>query len=205
MNNKTLVVGLIIISLLIISLIARNGDIAWMILPFLAYLGMGILQSPSLETLRFSAERKLEQIRSNGSASVHVNLVIQNQASETVHLFVNDTVPVGTKISTGELKRQVSLQSGESTELSYTFTAARGDFSWTSIHAVVSDPLGLIETEIWLPASATLQVRPSIKKFKAIPLRPRSTVHSPGSIPARLGGNGTSRVTSVITLFSDFL
>ncbi|HEX2993920.1 MAG TPA: DUF58 domain-containing protein, partial [Anaerolineales bacterium] len=34
-------------------------------------------------------------------------------------------------------------------------------------------------------------VRPSIKKFKAISLRPRSTVHSPGSIPARLGGNGT--------------
>ncbi|MGE5776360.1 MAG: DUF58 domain-containing protein, partial [Chloroflexota bacterium] len=53
------------------------------------------------------------------------------------------------------------------------------------------DPLGLIETEMWLPASAALQVRPSIKKFKAIPLRPRSTVHSPGSIPARLGGNGT--------------
>jgi len=37
----------------------------------------------------------------------------------------------------------------------------------------------------------TLQVYPPIKKFKAIPLRPRNTVHSPGSIPARLGGNGT--------------
>ena len=56
---------------------------------------------------------------------------------------------------------------------------------------VVSDPLGLIETEMILPASADIQIRPMIKKFKAIPLRPHSTLHSPGSIPARLGGSGT--------------
>ena len=42
-----------------------------------------------------------------------------------------------------------------------------------------------------LPANATIQVRPQIKKFKAISLRPQNTVHSPGSIPARLGGSGT--------------
>jgi uncharacterized protein (DUF58 family) len=49
----------------------------------------------------------------------------------------------------------------------------------------------LIETELQLPASAMIQVRPQIKKFKSIQLRPRSTLHSPGSIPARLGGRGT--------------
>src|SRR5512139_3165884 len=116
MNNKTLVVSLITFSLLIVSLITRNGDIAWMILPFLAYLGMGILQSPPLETLRFSTERKLEQTRSNGNTLVNMNLVVQNQASQTVHLFVNDAVPAGTKITKGKLKRQVTLQSGEATE-----------------------------------------------------------------------------------------
>ena len=57
MNNKTLVVGLIIVSLFITALSARNGDIAWMTLPFLAYLLAGILQAPSLEKLSFSAER----------------------------------------------------------------------------------------------------------------------------------------------------
>ncbi len=56
---------------------------------------------------------------------------------------------------------------------------------------MVSDPLGLIESEMILPASATIQVRPQIKKFKAISLRPQNTVHSPGSIPARMGGSGT--------------
>jgi uncharacterized protein (DUF58 family) len=191
MNNKTLVIALIIFSLLIVALISRNGDLAWMMLPFLAYLGAGLLQTPPVEKLRFSAERTLEQTRSNGSMSVDVNLSIQNQASETVHLFIDETVQEGMKITDGELSRWATLRAGESAELKYTFAAARGNFSWKSIRAVVSDPLGLIETEMLLPASAMLQIRPQIKKFKAIPFRPRSTLHSPGSIPARLGGSGT--------------
>jgi uncharacterized protein (DUF58 family) len=191
MNSKTLFVGLIIFSLLIVALLTRNGDVAWMMLPFLAYLGAGLLQTPPLDKLHFSAERTLEQTRSNGIASVDVSLSVQNQAPETVHLFVDETIQAGMKITDGELSRWVTLRSGESAELKYTFTAARGNFSWKFIRIVVGDPLGLIETEMLLPASAMIQIRPQIKKFKAIPFRPHSTLHSPGSIPARLGGSGT--------------
>ena len=191
MNNKTLVVGLIIFSLLIVALITRNGDIAWMMLPFLAYLGVGILQTPPLEKVRFSADANPGTEPVKRHRSVDVNLSVQNQALETVHLFIDETVQAGMKITDGELSRWVELRPGESAELKYTFTAARGNFSWKSIRTVVSDPLGLIETEMFLPASAMIQIRPQIKKFKAIPFRPHSTLHSPGSIPARLGGSGT--------------
>jgi hypothetical protein len=51
MNEKTLTVGLIAVLLLIVVLITRNGDIAWMILPFLAFLLVGILQTPNVERL----------------------------------------------------------------------------------------------------------------------------------------------------------
>ncbi len=192
MNNKTLVVGLVIFGLLIVALITRNGDIAWMILPFLCYLGVGILQTPVLEKISFKAMRTLEQNQSNGIASVDVNLTIQNQALETVCLFIDEKVQAGMKITDGDLSQWVTLNSGEQAELKYTFIAARGDFSWKSIRTVISDPLNLIETEMFLPASAMIQVRPQIKKFKAIPFRPHSTLHSPGSIPARLGGSGTN-------------
>lgn len=191
MNSKTLVVGLITFSLLIVALLTRNGDIAWMMLPFLAYLGAGLLQTPPLDKLHFSAERTVEQTRSNGIVSVDVSLSVQNQALETVHLFIDEIVQAGMKITDGKLNRWVTLRSGESAELKYTFTAARGNFSWKFICVAVSDPLGLIETEMLLPASAMIQIRPQIKKFKAIPFRPHSTLHSPGSIPARLGGSGT--------------
>jgi uncharacterized protein (DUF58 family) len=191
MNNKTLVVGLVIFGLLIAALLTHNGDIAWMILPFLTYLGMGVLQTPVLEKLHLSAGRTLEQSRANGNVSIDVNLSIQNQALETVCLSINETIQPGMKITDGKLTRRVAIRSGESTELKYTFMSARGNFSWENIRTVVSDPLGLIETEILLPANAMIQIRPQIKKFKAIPFRPHSTLHSPGSIPARLGGSGT--------------
>jgi uncharacterized protein (DUF58 family) len=191
MNNKILVVGLIISSLLIAALITHNGNLVRLMLPFLAYLGMGILQSPNQGRLCLSAKRTLERTRSADGVSIHANLNIQNKALETVHLFIQETVQAGMKITDGELSRRVSLRPGETTELNYTFTAARGEFSWNCIRAVASDPLGLIETEMSLPADGTIQIRPQIKKFKAIQLRPHTTLHSPGSIPARMGGSGT--------------
>ncbi len=191
MNDKTLIVGLTVFMLLVVALITRNGDIAWMILPFLAYLGVGVLQTPNLERISLSAKRTWEQTRVNGIVSIVVDLVIQNKAAETVHLFIEETVQPGMKIAEGELSQWATLCPGESTQLNYSFTAARGNFSWKSVRVRVGDPLGLIETELLLPDDTTIQVRPQIKKFKAISLRPHDTVHAPGSIPARLGGSGT--------------
>ena len=191
MNNKSLTIGLIVFLLFIVALITRNGDIAWMILPFLAYLGVGILHTPNLEKLSFRTKRTLEQTRANGILSIIVNLAIQNKAEETVNLHIQETALPGMKITDGELGQWVTLRPGESTELNYSFTSARGDFSWQHIHTTVIDPLGLIETLLLLPGEAMIQVRPQIKRFKPISLRPRNTVHAPGSIPARRGGSGT--------------
>ena len=191
MINKLLAVGLMIFSLLIVALVSRNGDIAWMLLPFLVYLGTGILQTPASEKLRLSANRLVEPSRPNGIPLVDVSVTVQNQSVETAYLSIREAELPGMEILEGGLDRLVALRSGESSELKYTFTANRGNFSWVSIRAVVGDPLGLVETTLELPAGTAIQIRPQIKKFKAIPFRPNSTLHSPGSIPARLGGRGT--------------
>lgn len=191
MNDKTLTIGGTAVLLLIVALITRNGDIAWMTLPFLMFLMMAILQTPNVERVSLSAKRILEQTRANGIVSVIVRLDLQNESQETVHLFIEETVQSGMKITDGELSQWASLHPGETTELKYAFTAARGDFSWKSIRVRVSDPLGLILSELLLPDNTTVQIRPSIKKFKVISFRPRNTVHSPGSIPARISGSGT--------------
>jgi uncharacterized protein (DUF58 family) len=191
MHNKKLLVGVLVFSLLITALITRNGDVAWMILPFLTYLGLGIWQSPSMENIHLFAERKLEFIRSHDGSSVIMHLIIQNQSLQTIYLATTDLLQEGTHITDGALSQKAELHPGESLNMKYSFTAIRGKFSWESIPVVVSDPLNLIETEIMLPARAAIQIHPQIKKFKAIPFRPHSTLHSPGSIPARLGGSGT--------------
>jgi uncharacterized protein (DUF58 family) len=162
-----------------------------MMLPFLAYLGVGILQSQPQERLRLRAERTCEQTFSNGIASVTVNLTVQNTARETVCISLHEAVQAGMRVTNGDLSCQVALPPGESAGLKYTCTAARGAYSWEDVPTVVSDPLGLVEAEMWLPARATVQIRLQIKRFKAILFRPQSTLHSPGSIPARRGGSGT--------------
>ncbi len=83
------------------------------------------------------------------------------------------------------------LQAGENAVFKYTFQSERGVFAWKTIRAKVSDPFGLIETELDLPAEAKIQVHPELNKFRPFPLRPQRTLHSAGSIPARLGGSGT--------------
>jgi uncharacterized protein (DUF58 family) len=83
------------------------------------------------------------------------------------------------------------LQAGEDADFRYTFRSERGSFAWKTIRARISDPFGLIETELDLPAEAKIQVHPELNKFRPFPLRPQRTLHSAGSIPARLGGSGT--------------
>jgi uncharacterized protein (DUF58 family) len=191
MNDKTLTVGLLTVLILIAGLIARNGEIAWMMLPFLTYLLIAVFQSTSVENVSLSAKRDVEQVRIDGITSVIVKLTVQNNSARTTHLFIEETVQPAMKITDGDLSRWATLRPGESTGLNYTFTAARGNFVWKSIRITVSDPLGLIKTEISVPDNTAAQIRPQIKKFKGISIRPLNTVHSPGSIPARIGGSGT--------------
>ncbi|MFT3894432.1 MAG: DUF58 domain-containing protein [Anaerolineales bacterium] len=191
MNDKTLTVCAVSLLLFITALITHNGDIAWMALPFLVYLMMGILQSPNIEKVSLSAKRVLDQTNINGIVSIGVKLTVQNRGLETIHLFLDETGQPDMKITDGELKQWATFQPGETTALDYAFTAIRGDFSWRKIRTKITDPLGLLQTEVVLPDNATIQVRPQIKKFKRIAIRPRNTVHSPGSIPARIGGSGT--------------
>ncbi len=191
MNNKILGIGAIIFILLLAAMITRNGDIAWMILPFLAYLGVGILQAPPLDKVHLSVERGLEQKLTNDTATVETRLNIKNLSTEMVCLSIHETIQAGMKILEGNVDKVVALQPGEPTELRYTFTATRGNYAWKIIKTVVSDPLGLIGNELLLPASGMIQIRPQIKKFKSLHFRPNSTLHAPGSIPARFGGSGT--------------
>ena len=191
MNSKTRTLAALIVCLLLAALVTRNADVAALLPIVLAYLGFGILQSPSRESVMLDAERTLIHSQVNGCTQVEVSLSIHNRSREPVQLVITEDLQPGMQRLDGESSGVMALLPGESAGLRYSFTAQRGTYSWDSIPVVLSDPLGLIETALALPASAQAQIRPRIQKFKAIPFRPHSTLHAPGSIPARLGGSGT--------------
>jgi uncharacterized protein (DUF58 family) len=189
--NKALILLLIVFSLLITALVTYNADLIWLALLCVVYLGMGFQQSPSTHEIRLSATRSVEKDTTNTLATIEVSVVITNQGAAFVRLCLSDPLQSGMSIKNGQTKQSAILQAGENAVFKYTFQSERGSFSWQTIRAKISDPFGLIETELDLPAEAQIQVRPELNKFRPFPLRPQRTLHSAGSIPARLGGSGT--------------
>ena len=189
--NKVLTLLLIVLGLLVAALVTRNGDLAWMTLPFLVYLGIGILQSPSPGKIRLVATRSTETTKTDDVSSVDVVVTVRNQGAAIDRLCLSDPLQAGMRVTDGQVRQAAALQAGEDTRLKYTFQTERGSFSWKTIRAVVSDPFGLIETKLELPAEAEVQAQPELIRFRPFPLRPQDTLHSAGSIPARLGGSGT--------------
>ncbi len=190
MNDKVLTLALLSAGLLLAALITRNGTLAFMTLPLLVYLGIGILESPPRGRIRLTAARSLGIRQTEEGAAVEVSVAVRNTGSAVSALKLSDLPQPAAIITEGALRHFAALEPGEETKLTYTFQAARGGFPWKTVHAVVSDPFGLFEIELDLPAAAEVLVQPRVKKFRSFPLRPASTLHSPGSIPARIGGSG---------------
>ena len=191
MNSKFLTLILVIFVLLLSALISHVGGLALMALPFLAYLGVGILQAPDSGKIRLQAARKVEKDTVDGVTSVQVSVTVCNQGGQTVHVSLADPPQPGMHhLTAGQICTLAVLRVGESAALEYTFQAGRASFNWNTLRAVVSDPLGLIETRLDLPAPARVQVLPDLQKYHPFPLKPQHTLPSAGSIPAHLGGSG---------------
>ena len=191
MNSKFLTLILVIFVLLLSALISHVGGLALMALPFLAYLGVGILQAPDSGKIRLQAARKVGKDTVDGVSSVQVSVTVCNQGGQTVHVSLADPPQPGMHhLTAGQIRTLAVLRVGESAALEYTFQAGRASFNWNTLRAVVSDPLGLIETRLDLPAPDRVQVLPDLQKFHPFPLKPQHTLPSAGSIPAHLGGSG---------------
>jgi uncharacterized protein (DUF58 family) len=192
MNSKALSLILIVFGLFLTALVARNGDLVWMTLPFLAVLGLGIWQSPSVENLNLRATRTVEKITVGGVSTLSVRVAVRNLGPETVCVQLADPLRPGMRAVKGRMRTAAALPTGSETRLEYAFQAGRGSFSWETIRVVVRDPLGLIGAAVDLPAAAEVAVQPEWTKIRPFPLRPSRTLHTAGSNPARLGGRGTN-------------
>lgn len=191
MNDRFLTLALLSAGLLLAALITQSGGLALMALPLLVYLGFGILESPTAGRISLIAERSCDVRQTRDGTAVEVRVAVRNNGAALRMLRLSDQPQPGVIVPENALRQFAALEPGEETSLTYTFQAARGGFQWSAVHATVSDPFGLFERELDLPAAAEVVVPPRVKRFRSFPLRPESTLHSPGSIPARIGGSGT--------------
>lgn len=204
MTQRGRVVALLSFGLFLAGLTARNRDVTLLALPFLVYLSVGILRTPSVDGLGLTAERAVTRgaEHTGGDESgiaVEMRITIRNAGGQAVFLCLVEPLQPGLELvewpefkhDRGVLSGWLALESGGEKDSRYTFAAPRGHYQWQAVHVIATDPFGLFASELILPAIADLEVQPRRGKFRALALPPCATLHSPGTLPARLAGSGT--------------
>jgi uncharacterized protein (DUF58 family) len=188
MKAKAELILLIIISLFLAALISRNGSLALMAIPFLVYLGAGLLAAPG--EIRLHVTRQFSCIRAKEGTPITMSLNIENDGPSIPHLQVQEQALAKMEIFESTLDQRVTVPAKNSFELGYSFHAPRGRYSWETCRVVASDPFGLFEESFDLPApghTLVLPEQPALRRFR---FHPRSTLRTHGSNLSRLPGRG---------------
>ena len=99
MNSRGLTLVVVIFGLLLWALLLHQGDLAWMTLPFLIYLGLGISQAPTTGNVRLLAARTTEKICSEqGKTLITVNVTLSNQGEALERLSMFDYPQPGARL-----------------------------------------------------------------------------------------------------------
>ena len=137
--SKLLTIGAVGLALLVTGLITRAASVALMALPFFAYVGVGLLSAPSPHHIKLVVDRSLTVVPSG----IQVRVSVHNAGLPVSSLVLSDRLLPAMRLVDGSLVRWTPLRAQESAELQYVFQAARGKFSWETLHAVASDSFGL--------------------------------------------------------------
>ncbi|OGF53231.1 MAG: hypothetical protein A2Z21_09695 [Candidatus Fraserbacteria bacterium RBG_16_55_9] len=188
-NGWRLVMGLAL-ALIILGLALRQGTFIALALPFLITLAVGIYTSPNPQNVRLNAQRWLSREQAQGSEEISVTLAVLNAGERLDQVQLVDRAPSGLKLVRGEPYRSGPLAAGETLRWEYTASAERGLFTFSNVHASVTDWLGLTCLELDLPALGRLAVLPGYEKLEEISIRPRRTRVYAGTVKARESGAG---------------
>lgn len=188
MNAKLNFILLIIIALFLTSLISRNGTIALLAVPFLVYLGTGVMFSPG--NIQLIATRKASPLRSNANEPKKMLLTIENNGAAIHRLQLFEPFQPNMRVSDGSLEPFLTISADEKADLQYTFQVPRGRYSWQTIKLIASDPFGLFTKTLVLPAEARTLVLPEPAALQQFKFHPKPTIRTTGPYLSRMAGSG---------------
>lgn len=188
MTRKADVILLIVACLFLASVASRNGTLALMAIPFLAFLGMGLFASPDSPRLNVARTLDSERRRENQPTTLTIHIV--NDGDEIPCLVLVDHPQRNQTIMENYSTRKIRLSPGEQVDFKHTFQAPMGRYDWNELTAFASDPFHLFEQKIPLQSTARLLVVPDPKRLRQLRFHPQSTIHTPGTNLSRFPGSG---------------
>lgn len=188
MNKKLNLILFIIAGLFLGALISRNGTLAMMTIPFLAYIGIGLRTAPG--EINLKAERALVPLRSEGNEPIRMTLRLENHGEAVPLVRVIEPCQSDLTLIEGSLDQRFTLPLGASIETGYSFQAPRGRYSWESVHLIASDSFGLFDRTLEIQAEAQTLVWPAAELLKKFRFQPHPTIRTAGPYLSRLPGSG---------------
>jgi len=188
MNTKLDLILWIVFCLFLTALIDRDGNLALLAIPFLVYIVIGLLFSPG--DIHLIASRTLSSLRSNENKPIDVLLTIENNGPAIHHLKLYEPAQPNMYMVEGSLEQHFTISAGETVELHYTFQVPRGRYNWQTIKLTASDPFGLFNKTLKLPAEARVLILPEQFALKRFKFHPRPTIKTTGPYPSRMAGSG---------------
>jgi uncharacterized protein (DUF58 family) len=188
MNQKTNLILLIIVGLLLSALITKNGRILLLTIPIISYLGTGFLTSSTKVNLRIF--RKVENYRVEENEHNSMLISITNLGSDIQSLDLQERIFPGIQLMSGDIHQVIMLPEEQSIEFQYDFHAKRGRYDWREVHLIVSDPFQLFTKEVKQPSNAVSIVFPKKVILPKLKIKPRYTLQSPGLNLSNKPGSG---------------
>ncbi len=186
--KPTRTLAALIYALLLLGLLTLDADYLILAFPLLIYLTAGLAFGP--RKLDLVAERTLSDERAPQDTPVEVSLAIHNHGPDLEHVHLEDRLPPGLEVQSGESAYLGPLAAGGSVNVAYTVSASRGYFPFESVRVEASDHFGILQLEESLPATGRLFLLPAALRLRRLPLRPLRTSGFAGPIPSRRGGPG---------------
>jgi uncharacterized repeat protein (TIGR01451 family) len=186
--NRTFLTALLAILLLLTGLVTLHASVLALALPVFVYLLAGLWRGPA--GLHLEAERTISAERALSGDEVSITLTVSNHGKSLEEVLVEDLLPDGLEIVSGERCHLIRLAGGESVTWIYSVSGRRGYYSLNRVRVMARDALGLFPVQETLLTDGQLFILPPTLRLRRVSIQPRRTRVYSGSIPARQGGTG---------------
>jgi uncharacterized protein (DUF58 family) len=137
-------------------------------------------------------ERRISDTRIMAGDSIEVEIIVRNKGSKIDLLEVHDRIPDHIKVSKGNSRALMSLDTGEEQSFTYTLDCPlRGRYILEDMTLEIMDSGRLHSTEIAFKEPSEFSVVARVEPTRGITIAPRKTRNWVGMIKSRRVGIGT--------------
>jgi uncharacterized protein (DUF58 family) len=186
--NRILLIFALVYLLALAGLATLDAALLALALPFLLYLGLGLLFAPG--ELNLQVERFVSPNRASPNTPIEVELTITNLGTHLEEALLQDLVPPNLECLDGHTSLLAELEPQATVSIRYTVRGERGIYRFSGLRVTAYDRLGIFQRRKVLPTMGQVFILPNVPRLKRVAIRPRQTRVYSGNIPARQGGSG---------------